>query len=128
MIPILSKVEAIESISVPPKVHDVRRCIGLVNCYRDMWCKHVHTISPLTKIFLTNIKFKWTDVENGAFIAIKTILVHDVLLSYPNLNERFIIHTDVRKAQLGGVIIQNVNPVASYSRQLTPAQINYTTI
>ena len=92
-----------------------------------MWCKHVHTIAPLTKLFLTKIKFKWTDVENDTVIAIKTILVHDVLLSYPNLNEIFIIHTDVKKAQLGGVIIQNGNPIAFYSRQLTPAQMNYTT-
>ena len=112
MRPLLSKVESIKAISVPTKEHDVRRCIGLVNCYRDMWYKHVHTISPLTKLFLTNIKFKLTDVDKYAFIAIKKILVQHVLLSYPNFNEIFIIHTDVIKAQIGEVIIQNGNLIA----------------
>ena len=57
----------------------------------------------------------------------KNIVGRDVLLSYPNFGEKFIIHTDASKTQLGGVISKNGKPIAFYSRKLTPAQINYTT-
>ena len=58
----------------------------------------------------------------------KKIVGRGVLLSYSNYSIHFIIHTDVRKTQLGGVVIQNGKPIPFYSCKLTPAQINYTTI
>ena len=57
----------------------------------------------------------------------KNIVERDVLISYPNFRENFIIHTDANKTHLGGVIIQNGKPIAFNSRKLTRAQINYTT-
>ena len=47
--------------------------------------------------YTTNIKFKWTDVENDDFIAMKKIVGRDVLLSYTNFSERFIIQMDTSK-------------------------------
>ena len=75
------KVKAIKSINIPTKVLDVHRFVGLVNYYRDMWCRSAYTLSPLTKIFSTKVKFKWTDVENNAFTAMKNIVGRYVLLS-----------------------------------------------
>ena len=80
------KVEAIESIDVPTKVRDVRRFVLLLNYYRDMWCNRAHTLAPLTKLFSTKVKFKRTDVENNAFIAVKNTAGRDVLHSYPNFS------------------------------------------
>ena len=78
--PLFSKVEAIKSIDVPTKVLEVRRFVGLVNYYRDMWHKRAHTLAPLTKLCSTKVKFKWADLENNAFVAMKNILGHDFLL------------------------------------------------
>ena len=44
-----------------------------------------------------------------------------MLLSYPNISEEFIIHTDASKAQLGGMMSQNVKPNYFYLHNLTPA-------
>ena len=41
--------------------------LGLVNYYRDMWRKHVHTLAPLTKLCSTKGKVNWTEVENNDF-------------------------------------------------------------
>ena len=90
-----------------------------------MWLKRAHTLAPLTKLCSSDVKFKWTDVENNAFVAMKKIVGRDVLLCYPNISVKFIIHTDSSKTQLGGVISQNGKLIAFYSRTLTPAQINY---
>jgi hypothetical protein len=50
------------------------------------------------------------------------------LLTYPNFNKTFEIHTDASKVQLGTCISQEGQPVAFYSRKLNPAQTRYTTI
>ena len=50
-----------------------------------------------------------------------------MLLSYPNFNKLFDIHTDASNLQLGNVISQNSKPIAFYSRILNPAQTRYTT-
>ena len=76
-----------------------------------MWRKRAHTLSPLTKLGFTKFKFEWTDVEQKAFMTIK-IVGRDVLLSYPNFSEEFIICTDASKMQLRGVISQQVKPIA----------------
>ena len=49
------------------------------------------------------------------------------LLSYPNFNKFFIIHTYVSKSQLGAVISQDDKYIIFYSRNLNSAQVNYTT-
>ena len=46
----------------------------------------------------------------------------DTLLSYPNFEENFKIHTNDSAFQLGAVIIQKVKPTAFHSRKLTDSQ------
>ena len=102
--------------------------MGLVNCHRDLWRNCAHTLAPLTKSCPSKIKFNWADVEHKALVKPKKIVGRDVILSYPNFSEKFIIYTDASKFKIGGVISQNGRPIAFYSCKLTPAQINYTTI
>ena len=66
-----------------------------------MWRKRTHTLYPLKKLCSTNVKFKWTDVWNYAFISTKKIVGRDVLLSYPIFSKEFIIHTNARKTAWG---------------------------
>ena len=62
-----------------------------------------------------------------AFNAIKKIISRKTLLSYPNFDKPFDIHTNASDLQLGTVISQNYKPIAFYSRKLNPAQTRYTT-
>ena len=72
-------------------------------------------------------KWEWTDVHRTSFRKIKELLSKEVLLTYPNFNEPFEIHTDASDVQLGAVISQNGVPIAFYSCKLSKAQRNYTT-
>ena len=49
------------------------------------------------------------------------------MLTYPDFNKPFDIHTDASDFQLGAVISQEGKPIAFYSRKLNQAQRNYTT-
>ena len=65
-------------------------------------------------------------MEQKAFDDIKCDVARDTLLSYPDFNKRFDIHTDASYYQPGAVIRQGVKPIASYSRKLTVPQARYT--
>ena len=55
------------------------------------------------------------------------ITCRETLLIYPKFDEPNEIHTGISKVQLGEEISQNNNPITFSSRQLNPAQVNYTT-
>ena len=74
-----------------------------------------------------NVKFEWTNVKQMAFDKIKQIVGRETLLSYPDFNLPFEIHTNASHTQLGVVISQNNKPIAFYSRKLQLAQRQYTT-
>ena len=72
-------------------------------------------------------KWNWSKGCQNEFDTIKKLISRETLLSYPNFNEPFEIHTDASKLQLGSVISQKGKPITFYNRKLNPAQINYTT-
>ena len=64
--------------------------------------------------------------KQDAFNKIKRILACDNLLTYPDFNKTFKIHTNDSALQLGAVISQKGKPIDFYSRKLTDAQQRYT--
>jgi hypothetical protein len=125
--PVHKKVEAIQCIAPPTTKKQVRSFIGLINYYRDMWPRRSEILAPLTRLTSKDVPFQWTDVKQQSFDKIKSVVCHKVLLSYPDFNKPFHIHTDASHYQLGAVISQNNCPIAFYSRKLQPAQVRYTT-
>lgn len=124
--PLQKKISAILNLARPRNIRDLRRFIGMINYYKDMWRNRSQTLAPLTA--LTSIKrpFQWTQVEQNAFDAAKRMISENVLLAYPNFNETFELYTDASERQLGGVIMQRGRPLAFWSRKCTETQQRYT--
>jgi hypothetical protein len=121
------KVEAIQCIAPPTTKNQVRSFIGLINYYQDMWPRRSEILAPLTHLTSKDVPFQWTNIEQQAFDKIKAIVCHEVLLSYPDFNKPFHIHTDASHYQLGAVISQDNHPIAFYSQKLQLAQVRYNT-
>ena len=121
------KVRAILALQRPRNMKEQRSFVGAVSFYRDMWQRRSHILAPLTEDTGSN-DFKWNDRKQIAFDQMKAVLAREVLLRYPDHNKPFQIYTDASDFQLGAVIIQDAQPVAYYSRKLTKAQKNYTTM
>ena len=127
IMPLPDKVQAIKNISVPKTKKQLRSFIGIINYYRDMWKHRSDILTPLSGMTSKEAKWDWTPACQKAFDDIKKVVSRETLLSYPDFNEPFEIHTDASKLQLGAVISQKGKPVAFYSRKLNSAQVNYTT-
>ena len=127
IMPLPDKVQAIKNIATPTTKKQLRSFIGVINYYRDMWKGRSGILTPLSSMTSKEAKWNWTKECQQAFDKIKQLVSRETLLSYPDFNKPFEIHTDASKVQLGAVISQNNKPIAFYSRKLNPAQINYTT-
>ena len=125
--PTLKKVEAIRTLSVPKTKKQVRSFIGMVNYYRDMWSKRSHLLAPLSALTSKTATWNWTPECQNAFETMKVLIAKETLLTYPDFNKEFEIHTDASKVQSGACISQSGKPIAFYSRKLNPAQTRYTT-
>ena len=67
IIPQPKKVEAILRLVAPTSKRQLRRFLGMVNYYRDMWQKRSHILAPLTKLCSPKAKFLWEEEQQKAF-------------------------------------------------------------
>ena len=125
--PVSAKVNAIANIAAPKNKKELRRFIGIVNYYCDMWIRRSHVLAPLAQLTSKTTKWKWGPEQQKSFEDMKKIISKETLLAYPDFNEEFVIHTDASHTQLGAVIAQRGKPIAFYSRKLKPEQTRYTT-
>ena len=79
--------EAIHNIQVPKTRKQLRRFIGMINYYRDMWPRRSDLLAPLTKLTSKTVPWKWTAVEQKAFEDMKKVITKETMLTYPNFNK-----------------------------------------
>ena len=82
--PMAKKVEAIQAIKTPKTKKELRKFIGMINYYRDMWRKRSEVLAPLASLTSDKAEWKWTNVQKEAFETIKGIISRETLLAFPN--------------------------------------------
>lgn len=123
--PLPDKIKAIQQLAPPKTKRELRRFVGLVNYYRDMWPQRAHLLTPLTSLTSPRTPFRWTPACQTTFEQIKAVVGRAVTLHFPNFSLPFEVHTDASTFQLGGVVSQNGKPLAFFSRKLSSAQRKY---
>eukprot|EP00804_Cyclotella_cryptica_P005403 CCRYP_017075-RB/>CCRYP_017075-RB protein AED:0.54 eAED:0.54 QI:0/-1/0/1/-1/0/1/0/295 len=132
------KVQAILALTTPQNVKQLRRFLGMVQYYRDIWARRSEILAPLTNLVVecghtkvTRVNktkkkpWHWEDIHQQAFDTVKATIARDVTLAYPDYSQGFEIYTDSSKFQLGAVITQNNRPLAFFSRKLSQVQQKY---
>jgi hypothetical protein len=125
--PSQKKGDAILQIKPPTTRKQLRRFIGMVNYYHDMWPLRSHLLAPLSSLTSAKVKWTWTTEHQEAIDKKKALITKETLLTFPDISQEFEIHTDASKLQLGACISKNGKQVAFYSRKLQSAQTRYTT-
>ena len=121
------KVEAIHRMVAPSNRKTLRRFLGMINFYRDVWKQRSHVLAPLTAMTSNKSQFKWGKEQQEAFDEIKRVIAREVTLTFPDFDKEFHVCTDASDYQSGGVIMQDNKPLAFHSRKLNGAQKNYST-
>ena len=88
------------ALAPPQNVKQLRRFLGMVQYYRDLWVRQSKMLSPLTDLAgecghakatrATKTKctpWHWDDVHQTAFDNIKTTIAKDVALAYPDCSQ-----------------------------------------
>jgi hypothetical protein len=119
------KIQGILNMTRPTTQKDVRRFVGMVNFYRDLYPKGAETLAPLTDLSGHKKKFIWSDIEEQAFLKMKDIMAQDAMLTYPQFDQPFIIHSDASDKQIGGIVSQQDKPLGFFSKKLTETQGRY---
>ena len=133
-----NKVQAILALKPPTNVKELRRFLGMVQYYRDLWAKRSEMLAPLTDLVgecgqtkvtrakgTKRVPWHWDEVHQKAFDMVKATIAKDVVLAYPDYDKVFEVYTDASSTQLGSVITQSNRPLAFFSRKLTETQQKY---
>ena len=136
--PQANKVQAILALNPPTNVKELRRFLGMVQYYRDLWAKRSEMLAPLTDLVgecgqtkvtkakgTKKVPWHWDEVHQKAFETVKATIAKDVVLAYPDYNKVFEVYTDTSSTQLGTVITQSNRPLAFFSRKLSDTQQKY---
>ena len=77
------KVEAIQRLTPPKTRKQLRRFLGMVNYYRDMWRRRSHILAPLTALSSKSSVWKWGKEQQEAFDEAKRTICKRSNLSVP---------------------------------------------
>ena len=121
------KVEAVENWEQPTTVTEVRSFLGLAGYYRRFIEGFLKIAGPLHCLTRKGVKFEWTDKCEESFQTLKEKLTSAPVLTLPEGNEGFEVHSDASYQGLGCVLMQHKRVVAYTSRQLKKHELNYPT-
>ena len=84
-------------------------------------------MQSLTDLLKKDRKWEWTGSCRNAFEKLKEIVETEPVLSLPDFDKPFEVHTDASDKAIGGVLVQEGHPVAYESRKLKDAEQRYST-
>lgn len=126
-----SRVTAIEEMSAPRNVRELRGFLGMIN-YDRRFCENFADLTaPLLHLLKKGIKWQWGVQEDEAFGKIKKAYLEATMVAHIDFEKRFYIQADSSSFGLGSCLYQmsedgSRNVIAYGSRTLHGAELRYT--
>ena len=90
-----AKILAILEWEPTTKETELRSFLGLVNYYRRFIKSYSTIAAPLTDLLKKNRAWDWNSECQEAFEALKRVVTEEPVLTLPNFNKSYEVHTDV---------------------------------
>ena len=120
-----SKVEAIVNMREPECKKDTQRVIGMVN-YLSQYIPDMSNVpAPMRSLLKADVPCVWNIEHKHAFNKVKEILSTTPGLRLFDPNMKVQIQCDASKTGIGACLLQEGQPVAYYSKALTPTEMNW---
>ena len=131
--PLAIKTEAIRELTPPKDVKGVRSFLGMTNYYRQTMPGYAEVAEPVVNLTRKEVPFHWGLAQQGAFEALKALLVSPHVMAHPQVDQPYKLYTDACDYAIGGILCQTdtqgVERVVQYiSHQLNPVQRRWATI
>ena len=101
--------------------------LGLANYYRRFVEGYLRNVAPLTELLKKGVSWEWIFECQKAFNELKIAMMKGLVLALPDISKPFEVQTDASDFALGGVLLQEVHPIAFESRKLSEVKRRYTT-
>ena len=124
------KIEGVRNWPVPRSVKELQSFLGFVNFYRRFIEGFSHIAKPLYGLTKKAADWKWTDLQQCAFEALKAKVTMAPVLVQPDVARPFRLETDASEFATGAVLSQlcedgRWRPVGFMSKSLQEAERNY---
>ena len=128
-----TKVEAIQQLAHPVDKKGVQSFLGMAGYYRQCIPNYAHVPEPLVALTRKDVPFHWGKEQEGAYQALKELLVSEKVMAHPQPDRKYILYTDACDYAVGAILCQNDDqgierPVVYLSKQLSATQRRWATI
>ena len=123
------KLQGITQMVAPRSKKQLMSLMGMINYYRNFVEDFSGKVTPLTNLLSEKVDFQWGEAQEKAFRGIKTDLLHNTILKFPEYGKEFFIFSDASDYAIGGVLCQEESgrfrPISFRSKKLNGAELNY---
>ena len=95
--PLLEKLNSIQKMLPPKATKKIKQFLGLIGYYRKFVPRFSDLATPLNALTRKDIEFKWTPMCQESFKLLKTSLMTDPILTYPDPDLPYVLFTDASK-------------------------------
>lgn len=134
--PLPERVDTLRQYELPKTISELRRFLAILNFYHRFIpnaAKKQAILHELTKSKKKhdNTPISWSEEHISAFNICKNLLSEATLLAHPNPNAQMSLSVDASDTAIGAALHQShhgsFQPLAFFSRKLTPAERKYST-
>jgi hypothetical protein len=111
-------IEAMQDWPHPKTLKILRGFLGLKDYYRNFVNNYGNIAAPLTTLLKKN-SFTWTLVATQTFQTLKMSMCTNPVLAHPNFTNTFVLECDAFGKGIGVVLMQEGQPLAFTSKQLS---------
>ena len=137
IMPMPEKLECIRGMPPPKTPKEVKQFLGLIGYYHKFVPRFSDLARPLNVLTRKNVSFEWTPICQESFELLKTSLMTEPILTYPDPNFPYVLFTDASKYAWGCVLTQEkmheieekeikfLHPITYMSGLFRGSQINW---
>ena len=104
--PVPEKLESIQKMLPPRNPKEVKQFLGLIGYYRKFVPQFSDLARPLNALTQKDTVFEWTQICQESFDLLKTCLMTEPILTYPDPNLPYVLFTDASKYAWACVLTQ----------------------
>ena len=100
------KLACIQEMPPPKTSKEVKQFLGVIGSYRKFIPRFSDLAQPLNALTRKNVSFEWTPICQESFELLKSSLMKEPILTYPNPNLPYVLFTDASRYAWACVLTQ----------------------